>query len=238
MWACVYLSVYPSIRACIDPLIHLSVYLPLYVTPIYIMYPSLSQVRGYIWVCIWFVIFCFDQLYIKYQISVVKVDSNWGRVFYTNLWSSLILLPMALYAEPHVLTNTRWKPETISALCISCAIGTAMSYFAFLCRAAVSATSFTIIGNVCKIVTVLINVSVWDKHASAEGLGCLLVCLGAAAAYQQAPLREEVLEGRERLLHGTGIGVEADSEEQKRLTNEEGGEEGGEEGSGSLSIPV
>ena len=66
-----------------------------------------------------------------------------------------------------------------------------MSYFAFLCRAAVSATSFTVIGNVCKILTVLINVSIWDKHASPEGLGALLLCLGAAAAYQQSPLRKD-----------------------------------------------
>lgn len=69
-----------------------------------------------------------------------------------------------------------------------------MSYFAFLARAAVSATSFTVIGNVCKILTVLINISIWDKHASPVGLGALLICLAAAAAYQQAPFRKEVLE--------------------------------------------
>ena len=41
--------------------------------------PHSLQVRGYTWVCIWFVIFCFDQLYIKFQISAVQVKSNWGR---------------------------------------------------------------------------------------------------------------------------------------------------------------
>ena len=64
-----------------------------------------------------------------------------------------------------------------------------MSYFAFLCRSAVSATSFTVIGNVCKILTVLINILIWDKHASALGIAFLLLCLAAAAAYQQAPKR-------------------------------------------------
>ena len=43
----------------------------------------------------------------------------------------------------------------MTALGVSCAIGVAMSYFAFLCRAAVSATSFTVIGNVCKILSEL-----------------------------------------------------------------------------------
>lgn len=67
-----------------------------------------------------------------------------------------------------------------------------MSYFAFLCRALVSATSFTVVGNVCKILTVLINISIWDKHASRVGLGALLFCLAAAAAYQQSPLRKDI----------------------------------------------
>ena len=74
----------------------------------------------------------------------------------------------------------------VAALAVSCAAGVAMSYFAFLCRAAVSATSFTVIGNVCKILTVLINVCIWDKHASPLGLGALLCCLAAAATYQQS----------------------------------------------------
>ena len=34
--------------------------------------------------------------------------------------------------------------------------------------------------------TVLINISIWDHHASPFGIGCLFVCLAGAAAYQQA----------------------------------------------------
>ena len=70
------------------------------------------------------------------------------------------------------------KPSSQMLLVYSCVLaveGVAMSYFAFLCRAAVSATSFTVIGNVCKILTVLINISIWDKHASPLGLGALLI---------------------------------------------------------------
>lgn len=37
-----------------------------------------------------------------------------------------------------------WK--NVTALGVSCLVGVFMSYFAFLCRAAVSATSFTVIG--------------------------------------------------------------------------------------------
>jgi hypothetical protein len=38
------------------------------------------------------------------------------------------------------------------------------------------------------VLTVFINVLIWDKHASREGLGCLAVSLVAAALYQQVRL--------------------------------------------------
>ena len=58
------------------------------------------------WVAIWFCTFCFDQLYIKHVVDAVAVRSNWGRVFYTNLWSSILLLFLTLALEPHVLVKT------------------------------------------------------------------------------------------------------------------------------------
>ena len=66
-----------------------------------------------------------------------------------------------------------------------------MSYFAFAARSAISATSFTIVGNACKIISVFINVVIWEKHASRLGLIFLAVCLCGSAIYKQAPLREE-----------------------------------------------
>jgi hypothetical protein len=48
------------------------------------------------------------QLYIKHAVDNVQVRSNWGRVFYTNLWASVLLLGMTAYLEPHVLLKMRW----------------------------------------------------------------------------------------------------------------------------------
>uniref|UniRef100_A0A7S0LP39 Sugar phosphate transporter domain-containing protein n=1 Tax=Coccolithus braarudii TaxID=221442 RepID=A0A7S0LP39_9EUKA len=158
----------------------------------YTLTDSHFEVHGYVWVGVWFLIFCFDQLYIKHAVDSTVVDSNWGRVFYTNLWASLIAGIMVLATEPHVLTSMQWKDwdmKTWVALSVSAVLGVGISYFAFLCRAAVSATCFTVIGNVCKVLTVLINVTIWDHHASPIGLGCLSVCLFGAGLYQQAPTR-------------------------------------------------
>ena len=80
----------------------------------------------------------------------------------------------------------------MGVLGLSCAIGVCMSYSAFLLRANVSATMFTVVGIMCKIGTVVINQVIWDKHASANGLAALLVCLLAGTFYKQAPLRSEL----------------------------------------------
>jgi len=69
-------------------------------------------------------------------------------------------------------------------------LGTAMSYYAWLARSLVSATLFTILGNVCKVLSIGINVMLWDKHASPFGIACLMFCLCAAYFYKQAPLRD------------------------------------------------
>ena len=41
------------------------------------------------------------------------------------------------------------------------------------------------------MLTVLVNLLIWDRHASSYGILSLMVCLLGATAYKQAPLREE-----------------------------------------------
>lgn len=120
------------------------------------------------------------------------MESNWGRVFYTNLLACLPLTLSYAMGESDVISSTEWTPAAVAALTVSCALGLAMSYFAFLCRKLVSAAMFTVIGNCCKIATVIINLLIWDQHANTTGIFCLLCCLGCAYFYKQAPLRKDV----------------------------------------------
>lgn len=55
----------------------------------------------------------------------------------------------------------------------------------------VSATSFTVIGILCKLGTLIVNRLIWDKHAGLKGSFFLLVCLAAGTFYQQAPMRAD-----------------------------------------------
>lgn len=64
-------------------------------------------------------------------------------------------------------------------------------YTGWLCRSMVSATTFTLVGVVNKLLTVLLNVAIWDKHSTPMGLFAVCVCLFAGSFYQQAPRRDE-----------------------------------------------
>merc|ERR1719189_3122773 len=83
-----------------------------------------------------------------------------------------------------------WTQFGIAILLVSCLLGIAMSYFAYLARSSVSATYFTIIGNVCKILTVIMNQLIWELHANFVGVCSLLFCLACAYLYRQAPMRK------------------------------------------------
>jgi len=58
-----------------------------------------------------------------------------------------------------------------------------------LARSLISATYFTIVGNACKLLTVVVNQLIWDLHANSVGVASLLFCLVCAYFYEQAPMR-------------------------------------------------
>lgn len=92
-----------------------------------------------------------------------------------SVQNTLALLPMLaitmLSGEVQTLMALKWKMGGIMALLASCVGGLGMSYFSFALRAVISATSFSVIGNVCKVLTILVNLLMWDKHSS-EPLSC------------------------------------------------------------------
>uniref|UniRef100_A0A061R5V7 Sugar phosphate transporter domain-containing protein n=1 Tax=Tetraselmis sp. GSL018 TaxID=582737 RepID=A0A061R5V7_9CHLO len=159
----------------------------------YVLTDASFEVKGYFWVCIWFLVFTFDQVYIKYACDTVKM-SNWGRVYYTNLLSCLpVCLLLVCFREYDEVTDwiaTRASGRALSALALSCLCGIGMSYTGFFCRTNVSATMFTVVGIICKVATIIINCMIWEKHASSVGLAFLSLCLVAGSFYQQAPMRD------------------------------------------------
>ncbi|KAG2450957.1 hypothetical protein HYH02_004229 [Chlamydomonas schloesseri] len=151
------------------------------------------RLSAYTWLALWYGFFTFDTVYAKHVVDTVRM-TNWGRVFYGNFMAlpPLLLLLPAL-GEHTTLAAVAWEPHKVAVLVLSCLLGLGMSHASYLLREAVSATLFTIIGILCKVLTVIINVFIWDKHASPGGIACLMVCVLAGTFYQQAPKRPVVL---------------------------------------------
>lgn len=155
----------------------------------YVLNDKFFRVDAYFWVIIWFIVFSFDQIYIKHKVDTVKM-TTWTQVYYTNILASPVLfLILAGTGEIETLLNFDWERSSVFWLVMSCVLGVCIAYFSFLARAAVSATYFTVIGNTCKVLTVFINVIMWDLHATPAGLFSLFICLVGAYFYKQAPMR-------------------------------------------------
>lgn len=77
------------------------------------------------------------------------------------------------------------------------------------------------VGVVNKMLTVLVNVLIWDQHASAKGIFALLICLGGGALYQQAPLRPPPPGGAHEARGGGGGAVELQMREASDTGDEE-----------------
>merc|ERR1712187_637326 len=115
------------------------------------------------------------------------MGSTWNRVYYNHTLS----LPMALMStfalgESKALTEVAWSFGAVCAVLLSCVVGIAISYAGFNLRKLVSATSFTVVGVVCKLFTVLINDAIWSQHSNAVGHVGLLICIVAGFLYERA----------------------------------------------------
>jgi GDP-mannose transporter len=76
----------------------------------------------------------------------------------------------------------------LSILLVSCVMGVGISYAGFNCQRVVSGTSYAIIGIMNKMLTILINLFIWDNHASNAGIGSLMLCVVGGIMYEQPPL--------------------------------------------------
>lgn len=155
----------------------------------YVATDSQFSVTAYSWAVAYLVVICTEMVYVKQMVTDIELNT-WGFVYYNNL-ISLLLSPFFwfLMGEYRVLIVA---PEfqngfvCFFAVALSCVFGTAISFFGFAARKAISATAFTVTGVVNKLLTVIINVLIWDKHASNLGLGSLLLTIIGGVLYQQS----------------------------------------------------
>lgn len=159
----------------------------------YVMTDNAFRVAGvyaYSWVVIYFALLCFQMTYGKILLETVALKSTWGSVYYTNLLSIPPTLALGFVLGDYArLKDVVWSTGAALAVFMSCVCGIGIGYSGWHCRSKVTATSYTLVGVMNKLFTVLVSSLIWDSSSSVWGVGCLLVCIAGGALYEQAPLR-------------------------------------------------
>jgi hypothetical protein len=168
----------------------------------------LNGLGAYTWAIIYFFFISVEMTYGKKLISSVRLNSVWAPVLYCNVLAAFPMFMLGFVNGDYEGVGDRLSSiptEGIFVLLFSCVVGTLIGYTNWLCRGMVSATTFTLVGVVCKFITVLLNVCLWGKHSSPMGLFAVCICLLSGTFYQQAPRRDEVHKDVEESI---GEGVE------------------------------
>jgi GDP-mannose transporter len=151
---------------------------------IYVVVDEGFQVSGYAWLMLYFIFIVVEMVFVKFIVETIPM-STWTRVYYNNTLS----LPMAMITLVTVdemrFLNADWTPSACMVVLLSCVVGVGISYAGFNLRKLVSATSFTVVGVVCKLVTVLINDVIWKQHSNFLGHVGLFICIAAGFWYER-----------------------------------------------------
>jgi solute carrier family 35 len=156
----------------------------------YAVVDHMLDIRAHSWLGVWCISFTAYEVAAKHICDAVALD-NWTRVVYTNAMAGSLLamsLPFVT-GERSLVTNVLWTSHSISILLASCMLGLGVSHSAYVVRSTCSATSSAVIGILCNVITVMINIAIWDRRASLVELALLATGLFAGAFYDQAPLR-------------------------------------------------
>ncbi|XP_045832179.1 GDP-fucose transporter 1 isoform X3 [Trifolium pratense] len=172
----------------------------------YVATDSGFTLTAYSWAFAYLVTITTEMVYIKHMVMNLGLNT-WGFVLYNNVLS-LMIAPVfwfltgenfEVFTAIRSSTGSLFELNAFLAVSLSCVFGLLISFFGFACRKAVSATAFTVTGVVNKFLTVAINVTIWDKHASPAGLVCLLFTIIGGVLYQQS-VTGNVLQQRDAVV--------------------------------------
>ncbi|XP_015572112.1 GDP-mannose transporter GONST3 [Ricinus communis] len=181
---------------------------------LYVLTDYQFTVTAYSWALAYLVSMTVDFVYIKHVVMTIGLNT-WGLVLYNNL-EALLLFPLELLIMgelkkiKHEFTDeSDWYTfEVVLPVGLSCLFGLAISFFGFSCRRAISATGYTVLGVVNKLLTVVINLVIWDKHSSFIGTVGLLICMLGGIMYQQSTSKPK---------SAPAVKTEETEEEQQKL---------------------
>jgi len=118
------------------------------------------------------------------QGKLISSNSNLNLLGMVMMSNALALLPMSL----GMYIGNEQTPQYMSWISIlavvsSCVVGTGISFTGWWCRQKISATTYSIVGNMNKILTILANMLIWKHHATTWGIVALCISLTGGAVY-------------------------------------------------------
>eukprot|EP01018_Ginkgo_biloba_P037571 Gb_25909 [translate_table: standard] len=159
---------------------------------IYVLTDYHLTVTAYSWALAYLVSMSIDFVYIKHAVMTIGLNT-WGLVLYNNLEAFLLfpfeLIIMGEFQQLKHGSSQQSNWYSLGVLLpvgLSCLFGLSISFFGFSCRKSISATGFTVLGVVNKLLTVVINLVIWDKHATFVGTVGMLICMLGGIFYQQS----------------------------------------------------
>lgn len=159
---------------------------------IYVLTDYHLTMAAYSWALAYLVSMSIDFVYIKHVVMTIGLNT-WGLVLYNNL-EALLLFPFELIImgefqqlkHDSSLQSGLYSFEVLLPVGLSCLFGLSISFFGFSCRKSISATGFTVLGVVNKLLTIVINLMIWDKHTTLVGTMGMLICMLGGIFYQQS----------------------------------------------------
>lgn len=196
---------------------------------VYVMTDYQFSMKAYMWALAYLVSMSIDFVYIKHVVMTIGLNT-WGLVLYNNL-EALMLFPVELLVmgelkkiEHEIRDESDWHSlGVLLPVGLSCLFGLAISFFGFSCRKAISATGFTVLGIVNKLLTVVINLVVWDKHSTLVGTIGLLICMSGGIMYQRSTTKPKAQDQAQAQAQQI-------DEEQEKLLEMQSIEQNGEDG--------
>lgn len=145
------------------------------------------------WLSFWYCAMVFETVFVKFVVSDSSLSTA-AQSFYQNLLAIPVLTVIWFSTEipTSVFEQISLSTSEFSLVLSTCILGLGMSYLSFAVRERVSATSFSMLGNTCKLITILTNYLLWEKHATGVGTFAVLFCLASSTFYRQAPLRHPI----------------------------------------------
>jgi len=147
--------------------------------------------RALIWSTVWLASFTLDMIYIKHIVHSFEC-SGLERTLYQNAFAIPLLVLTVLSpleSNPAYKAVAEATSRAKIALVLSCLAGTSLSFSGMTLRSELSATAFTVMGIMCKMMSSLLSELLVETEKTVWSLVSIFAAICFSAMYRQAPLR-------------------------------------------------